>query len=128
MVNNYLKYGDLSTQFYWKRHRSKSYVLEGFNIIFSLYNNQQNTVFCIKVVKLLVTSELVLSIKICLLYQNFFLKNLALIRFTHSWILVQIKSICEGYHKRIVDLEHKKFDLEKEVEFREFQVELEGMI
>lgn len=31
--------------------------------------------------------------------------------------------MCELYHKRIVELENKKFDLEKEVEFRDFQVE-----
>ncbi|XP_028140805.2 troponin I isoform X10 [Diabrotica virgifera virgifera] len=33
-----------------------------------------------------------------------------------------LKQVCEGYHRRIVDLENKKFDLEKEVEFRDFQI------
>lgn len=34
--------------------------------------------------------------------------------------------MCETYHRRIADLENKKFDLEKEVEFRDFQVENGG--
>ncbi|XP_018564823.1 troponin I isoform X9 [Anoplophora glabripennis] len=32
------------------------------------------------------------------------------------------KQVCENYHRRIADLENKKFDLEKEVEFRDFQI------
>lgn len=39
------------------------------------------------------------------------------------YILATIKQVCENYHRRIDDLENKKFDLEKEVEFRDFQVE-----
>ncbi|KAJ8932366.1 hypothetical protein NQ314_014733 [Rhamnusium bicolor] len=38
--------------------------------------------------------------------------------------MLALKQVCDGYHKRIVDLENKKFDLEKEVEFRDVQVEL----
>lgn len=41
-------------------------------------------------------------------------------------LLAQLKQYCEAYHKRIAELENKKFDLEKEVEFRDFQVELGG--
>uniref|UniRef100_A0A1Y1MS30 Troponin I n=1 Tax=Photinus pyralis TaxID=7054 RepID=A0A1Y1MS30_PHOPY len=33
-----------------------------------------------------------------------------------------VKSLCESYHKRISDLEHKKYDIEKEVEFRDLQI------
>ncbi|CAH1123641.1 unnamed protein product [Ceutorhynchus assimilis] len=33
-----------------------------------------------------------------------------------------VKQVCEQYYRRIVDLENKKYDLEKEVEFREFQI------
>lgn len=44
-----------------------------------------------------------------------------------------MKQYCDQYHKRIADLENKKFDLEKEVEFKEMQVEYssrfsEGML
>lgn len=63
------------------------------------------------------------------LFQNlkFLTNNSTLTWITRFCILVQLKSVCDGYHKRIIELENRKFDLEKEVEFREFQVELEGM-
>uniref|UniRef100_A0A146KS90 Troponin I n=1 Tax=Lygus hesperus TaxID=30085 RepID=A0A146KS90_LYGHE len=33
-----------------------------------------------------------------------------------------VKSICESYHKRISELENKKYDIEKEVEYRDLQI------
>nr|XP_015834629.1 PREDICTED: troponin I isoform X5 [Tribolium castaneum] len=33
-----------------------------------------------------------------------------------------LKGICQQYHKRIGELENQKYDLEKEVEFRDFQI------
>ncbi|KAJ3631035.1 hypothetical protein MTP99_012191 [Tenebrio molitor] len=33
-----------------------------------------------------------------------------------------IKQVCTQYHKRIGELENQKYDLEKEVEFRDFQI------
>ena len=39
------------------------------------------------------------------------------------YILASLKQYCDMYHKRINDLENKKYDLEKEVEFRDLQVE-----
>lgn len=39
-------------------------------------------------------------------------------------ILVALKQYLDQYHKRIADLENKKFDLEKEVEFKDMQVRI----
>lgn len=42
---------------------------------------------------------------------------------TVSYILASLKQTCELYHRRIGELENRKYDLEKEVEGRDFQVE-----
>ncbi|XP_048526301.1 troponin I isoform X3 [Dendroctonus ponderosae] len=34
----------------------------------------------------------------------------------------QVKQVIEQYYRRIIDLENRKYDLEKEVEFRDFQI------
>lgn len=41
-----------------------------------------------------------------------------------SVFLGQVKQVIEQYYRRIIDLENRKYDLEKEVEFRDFQVEI----
>lgn len=39
-------------------------------------------------------------------------------------ILVALKQYLDQYHKRIGDLENQKYDLEKEVEFKDMQVRI----
>ena len=34
----------------------------------------------------------------------------------------QLRGICEEYHKRIVGVEDAKYDIEKEVEFKDYKV------
>ena len=36
----------------------------------------------------------------------------------------ELKSICQEYYRRICDVENSKYDLEKEVEFKDYQVPL----
>lgn len=40
----------------------------------------------------------------------------------YVYVVGNLRQYCEAYHKRIANLEDQKFDLEKEVDFRDLQV------
>ena len=40
----------------------------------------------------------------------------------HYCLADQLRNICEEYHKRIVGVEDAKYDIEKEVELKDYKV------